>query len=114
MENGKINLFIVADNALVVNGLKHYIQKRFGTWINIFGFYDRKSCLKKVDGSTGVVVLDHFINGKPGIETLKSIKAINPLTEVIMHSSNEEVAELIHAFRKRTGQRINSFDLQFN
>ncbi len=117
MENRKINLIIVSDNALVVNGLKHYLIKRFGNWINIMGFYDRKSCLKNIDGYTGVVVLDHFISGKPGIETLKRIKVLSPATEIIMHSSNEEVAELVHAFKHRlqnNGDRIHRFDLQFS
>ena len=41
----KLNVFIVADNALVVNGLKHYLKNKFGD-IDITNFYDSRSCLK--------------------------------------------------------------------
>ncbi|MCW3075904.1 MAG: hypothetical protein JWO32_513 [Bacteroidetes bacterium] len=106
----KINLFIVADNALVANGLKHYLRNQFGD-INIFNFYDSRSCLKKIKKDTQVVVLDNVIHGRSGVETMRSIKTINPETEVIMHTSGEEVASFLRILYKgknyQFGQNAN-------
>jgi DNA-binding NtrC family response regulator len=95
---GKINIFILADNVLVVNGLRHYLEDRFKERVSVSGFYETKSCLKNINGQTHLVVLDYFIGGRSGKETLRLIKAVNDETEVIMHSSNEDVAAAVNAF----------------
>jgi DNA-binding NarL/FixJ family response regulator len=101
METAKgVNLFIVDDNKLVVADLKHYLQNRFGSSVNISTFYDGDSCLAHVNSDTHIVILDYFLEGKNGLEVLKSIKAINPKTEVIMLSSNENIALVIESFRQ--------------
>jgi DNA-binding NtrC family response regulator len=94
-----LNLFIVDDNKLTVTDLKYYLLNRFGTGINISTFNDGDSCLKKIDKETHVVILDYYMAGKNGLETLKLIKEINPKTEVIMLSGNEDVAVAIESFR---------------
>jgi len=105
MTEEKINLFIVADNILVVNGLKHYLEARFGDSICISNFYDSRSCLKKINDRIQMVVLDYFISGRSATETHNTIKKINPKTRVIMHSSNEEVAASIEEYQtSRSGQ----------
>ncbi len=95
-----MNLFIVDDNKLTVNGLKQYLYNRFGRDLNISTFYSGESCLEKVDQNTNFVILDYFLKGKNGNEILKSIKKINPKTEVIMLSSNEDVGVAIESFRE--------------
>lgn len=99
MQTQGLNLFIVDDNKLMVMDLKHYLHNRFGVNLNISTFWDGESCLKKVNEKTHIVILDHFLNGKNGLDTLKSIKKINPGTEVIMLSSNEDIALAIETFR---------------
>lgn len=94
-----MNLFIVDDDKLVVSDLKIYLNYRFGNDINISTFNDGESCLKKVDKDTHIVILDYFLNGKNGLEILKLIKEINPKTEVIMLSSNEDISLAIQSFR---------------
>lgn len=100
METQGLNLFIVDDNKLLVTDLKHYLQTRFGVGLNISTFNDGESCLEKVDNSTSIVILDYFMDGKNGLEILKSIKTINPKTEVIMLSSNENLVLAIESFRE--------------
>src|SRR5258706_15613810 len=100
MERENLNLFILADNALVVNGLKHYLEERFNSRIRVYSFYDTKSCLKKVNRHTNVVVLDYFIGGRSGMEALRCIKALNPETEIIFHSSNDDVMAAVNAYLK--------------
>ena len=99
METQGINLFIVDDNKLMVAELKHYLKKKFGIGINISTFNDGESCLKQVDKNTHIVILDYFMDGKNGLEVLKLIKAINNKTEVIMLSSNEDIALAIETFK---------------
>ena len=99
METQGINLFIVDDNRLVVTTLKQYLQSKFGDSLRISTFDDGESCLKKIDKQTHIVILDYFMKDKNGLEGLKSIKAINPKTEVIMLSSNEDIEAAIKLFR---------------
>jgi len=99
MEKQGINLFIVDDNKLLAIDLKHYLQNRFGADVNISTFNNGDSCIEKIDKTTDVVILDYFMDGKNGLEVLKSIKTINPKTEVIMLSGNEDMAIAIETFR---------------
>lgn len=99
MKTQKINLFIVDDNKSLVVALKQFLQTKFGDSINITTFYDGESCLEKVNEYTDMVILDHFLNGKNGLEVLKEIKEINPKTEVVMLSSNDDIAIAIQSFR---------------
>ena len=95
-----LNLFIVDDDPLMLTGLRNFLDNKFGANINISTFSTGDSVLKKVDKSTNIVILDYYLEGKNGNEVLKSIKNINPKTEVIMLSSNEDIVIAIEAFRK--------------
>lgn len=99
MKTSGINLFIVDDNKLSVMGLKFSLYKKFGKNLNISTFTTGVSCLEKVDENTNFVILDYFLDGENGNEILKSIKIINPKTEVIMLSSNDDVGTIIESFR---------------
>jgi DNA-binding NtrC family response regulator len=99
MDTQGMNLFIVDDNKLMVSGLRQYLHNRFGHNLNISVFYNGESCLEKVNQKTNFVILDYFLDGENGNEILKSIKLINPKTEVIMLSSNEDIGTAIESFR---------------
>jgi two-component system response regulator AtoC len=99
METQKLDLFIVDDNALLAKDLKLFLENKFGTDLNITSFRNGESCLKMVNAKTNIVILDYFLEGENGLEILKSIKAINPNTEVIMLSGNDDIAIAIKTFR---------------
>lgn len=99
MENREINLFIVDDDKLLATSLKYYLHDKFGDDLKTTVFNDGESCLEKIDKYTHIIILDYYMDGKNGLEILKSIKAINPKTEVIMLSSNEDMAIAIETFR---------------
>lgn len=99
MKTNMFNLFIVDDNPLMVMGLRGYLENRFGSDLTISTFPTGASALEKVDGSTNIVILDYFLEGENGNDVLRSIKKINPDTEVIMLSSNEDMGIAIDAFR---------------
>lgn len=99
METQALNLFIVDDNKSMVVALKHYIQSKFGKGVNISTFYDGESCIKEIKNNTDFVILDYFLEGKNGLEVLKEIKDINPKTEVIMLSSNNDIDLVIKSLK---------------
>ena len=123
MGTQKLNLFIVDDNRLTATTLELYLKNRFGDGLHISAFYDGESCLKKIDKATDVVIIDYFMKDSNGLEVLKSIKTLNPKTEVIMLSNNEDIAIAIELFRagakdyvikgfgswKKIGNVINNF-----
>jgi len=100
MKTQQTNLFIVDDDELMVTALKQHLSKKFGEGIQISTFNDGDSCLQKVNKDTDIVILDYFMEGKNGLEVLKSIKSINPKTEVIMLSSNDDIALAVETFRE--------------
>ncbi len=106
MEKQGLNLYIVDDNISMVAVLKQYLQKRFGDGLRISTFYNGESCLKSIKTDTDIVVLDYYMNGKNGLETLKSIKEKNPNTEVIMLSSNEDIGLAIESFKEGAADYI--------
>lgn len=99
MKTRKLNLFIVDDNRTLVSALKHFLNTRFENSINITTFYDGETCLEKINENTDIVILDYFLKGENGLDILKGIKEINSTTEVIMLSSNEDVALAIETFK---------------
>ncbi len=99
--NGKtINLFIIDDNKLSLLGLKNSLNDRFGSILHISTFTSGKSAMEYIDKNTSIVILDYYLEGENGNEVLNSIKKINPKTEVIMLSSNEDMVVAIDSFRK--------------
>lgn len=100
MKEKQLNLFIVDDNELLVTALKTYLIEKFGDYLKISVFYDGDSCLRSISENTDVVILDYnLIGNKDGLDVLKEIKFINPKTEVIMLSSNENIGTAIDSFR---------------
>jgi len=99
METQTLNLFIVDDNQSMLLALKHYIQNKFGKSIKISTFNDGESCIKEVDKTTDLVILDYYMEGKNGLDVLKEIKGINPKTEVVMLSSNADIDLVIETLK---------------
>ena len=106
MNTEKLNLFIVDDNKLTVSSLRNYLNKKFGNDLNISTFYSGESVLKNVNENTNLVILDYFLGDSTGNTVLNSIKKINPKTEVIMLSKNEDVEVAIQAYRKGASKYI--------
>jgi DNA-binding NtrC family response regulator len=100
MKTQTFNLFIVDDDLTMLSGLRNYLYGKFGNGLTISTFGSGKKALEKIDGDTNIVILDYNLKGEDGNEVLKSIKSINPKTEVIMLTSNEDIAIAIDSFRK--------------
>jgi DNA-binding NarL/FixJ family response regulator len=99
MATQKLNLFIVDDDKLMALQLKLFLQDKFGDNLSISTFYDGDSAMEKIDKDTNIVILDYFLDDKNGLDILKQIKEINPKTQVVMLSNNEDIAVAIQTFR---------------
>jgi DNA-binding NtrC family response regulator len=99
MGTAEMNLFIVDTDYRMSNDLKQYLSNRFGKYLNISKFQTGESCLKQINNETKLVILGFYLKGKDGNAILKSIKEINPDTEVIIHTSSEDVGTAIESYR---------------
>ena len=100
MEAKQLNLFIVNNDPVLISILKVYLEDRFKNSLIISTFIDWENCLTAVSEDTDIVILDYILKNKNvGLKVLKAIKKINPITEVIMFSSNEDVAQAIDSIR---------------
>jgi len=99
MTNRKTNLFIVEISKEASDKLNTLLSTQFGSDLNITSFQNGESCLQSITKDVDVVILGYYLKGKNGLEILKLIKDKSPKTEVIILSSNEDVALAIQTFR---------------
>ncbi len=99
METITQNLFIVEENPLTATNLQNFLKKRFTDTLTISTFPDGKSLIEKIDSNTTIVILDYDLRGENADKLLIDIKKINPNTEVILLSSDEEIGTAIDAYR---------------
>jgi DNA-binding NtrC family response regulator len=103
MDKKKLNVFIADEDKVMTTALKNDLTQTFGSDINITVFNDGKDCLEKIDDNTHMIILAYDFNKRKspenGIEILKFIKKTHPLTEVIMHSSNDDLRVILKSIK---------------
>jgi DNA-binding NtrC family response regulator len=100
MEAERFNILVVDDDEAMVFLLRNYLRKHFGNCLNIQTFNNGETCLDHINDRTDLVILDYYLKDQNGAEVLESIKMMNPLTEVIVFSSSEDITAAIESFRK--------------
>lgn len=100
MKNQILNLIIIDNDTSMAIGLQTFLTQRFKLDLNISLFNSGTVALKSINAGTDIVILDYDLKYENGNEILKEIKLINPSTEVIMLTSNEDVRIAIESFRK--------------
>lgn len=98
MEDQK--LYILEDNIISATALKRFLNLKFGENLEITTFIDGASLLAEVDANTAIVIIDYDLKGEQSDKLLIAIKNINPKTEVIILSNNEDIGLAIETFRK--------------
>ena len=106
MNAQRLNLFIVDDNPLVVKDLTNYLDKLFGSTLNISSFNSGATALQEMTNTTHIVILDYHLEKEDGNEVLARMKKRFPLTKVIMLSSNETISVAIESFRNGASEFI--------
>src|ERR1051325_11094149 len=90
----KIKIFLVDDDAVFLKSLEIEFLAHADFIIKTFS--SGELCLKNLEQSPDVIILDFYLNGIEksainGIETLDKIKGFNPDIPVIMLSSQDKI-----------------------
>lgn len=104
MKSQSLNVFILNDDVMIAGKLRKYLKKRFGDRLNISLFFTSRSCLRMINGQVHLVVVDDYLQesshtGIAGIDMLQKIKEKDPQTEVVILSSDEDVALAVDAMK---------------
>ena len=94
MNNEKIKLFLVDDDAVFLKSLE--IEFLSHTDFTVETFATGELCLASLSQEPDVIILDYHLNGIDkdainGIETLDRIKEFNPDIPVVMLSSQDKI-----------------------
>jgi DNA-binding NtrC family response regulator len=104
MNNEKIKLFLVDDDALFLKSLE--IEFLHHTDFTVETFATGELCLENLSNRPDLIILDYHLNGidknaMNGIETLDKIKSINPDIPVVMLSSQDKIDVAISCMHHR-------------
>jgi len=104
MNNEKIRLFLVDDDALFLKSLE--IEFHHHTDFTVETFATGELCLENLSRKPDVIILDYHLNGidknaMNGIETLDKIKTFNPDIPVVMLSSQDKIDVAVSCMHHR-------------
>ena len=94
MNNDKIKIFLVDDDALFLKSLEIDFMERADFSIETFA--TGELCIESLSHKPDVIVLDYFLDGVDktamnGIDTLDKVKSFNPDIPVVMLSSQDKI-----------------------
>lgn len=82
-------LFVVEDNDLFAMVINHNIKEKYNFSVSYFS--DGESCIKNLNKKPDIIILDYFLKGMNGLETLKEIKKKNDSIPIIILSSQKDL-----------------------
>jgi DNA-binding NtrC family response regulator len=114
----RLNVFISDEDRIMTTALKNDLQDKFGSRLRITVFNEPKKCLESIDDNTHLVIMAYDYKSKTGFENglgmLKFIKRTHPLTEVILHSSNDDIRVILNSMKNGAKgyvvKKLNSFE----
>jgi len=94
MNNDKIKIFLVDDDALFLKSLEIDFMERADFSIETFA--TGELCIESLSHKPDVIVLDYLLDGVDrkamnGIDTLDKVKSFNPDIPVVMLSSQDKI-----------------------
>ena len=104
MNNEKINIFLVDDDAMYLKLLEiEFLQQAD---FNIETFATGELCVASLSDAPDVIILDYHLDGidknaMNGIATLDQIKAFNPDIAVVMLSSQDKIEVAVNCMHHR-------------
>lgn len=82
------HVFIVENNKIYVNMLEYIFTKDLT--YRFVNFNSGEECLANMHLDPGIIVLDHTLPGKSGLDTLPEIRKTHPDAQVIMLISDKD------------------------
>lgn len=116
MNNKKILLFLVDDDALFLKSLE--IEFADNTESIIKTFTTGELCLENISQNPDVIILDYFLNSVDknainGLETLDRIKAANHTIPVVMLSSQDKIDVAVNCMKHQAFDYIVKSETAF-
>ena len=104
MNNERIKLFLVDDDALFLKSLEIEFLRHADFTIDTFA--TGELCLANLSHDPDIIILDYLLdsidkNAMNGIETLDKIKAFNPDIPVVMLSAQDKIDVAINCMHHR-------------
>ena len=104
MNNEKIRLFLVDDDAVFLKSLEIHFMQHADFAIETFS--TGELCLENLSHNPDVIILDYLLDGinknaMNGIEALDKIKAVNPDIPVIMLSEQDKIDVAVSCIHHR-------------
>lgn len=104
MPTKSYKIFLVDDDIKTLIMLKHHLENKIKQELTVNVFAYGENCLDRLSEKPDIIVLDYYLSeiredAQTGVEILKKIKAINPNIEVIMMSSQEDMATALETIR---------------
>ena len=104
MNENKIKLFLVDDDALFLKSLEIDFLQHADFILETFATGER--CISALSHDPDVIILDYLLDGidptaMNGLETLDKIKAFNPDIPVVMLSSQDKIDVAINCMHHR-------------
>jgi DNA-binding NtrC family response regulator len=104
MNNEKIKLFLVDDDALFLKLLEIEFMEHAD--FNIETYATGELCMENISHNPDVIVLDYYLDGVDrdainGIDTLDQIRAFNPDIPVVMLSSQDKIDVAINCMHHK-------------
>ena len=95
-------IFIVDDDPMQASMLQDYLTK-YSTF-NFHLFNSGEECLKNLNLNPEIIFLDYNFdlagkNALDGLDVLKEIKALKPLTEVVMFSGQDKIEVAVNTMK---------------
>jgi two-component system OmpR family response regulator len=91
------SVFLVDDDKMFLSSLKNTLNQQFKSGVVVSTFTNGEECLKKIEASPDIVVLDYYLNddqhpnAMDGMEVLKKIKETSQDSMVIMLSGQDKL-----------------------
>lgn len=90
-------IFIVEDNSIYNKFIASYL--RSNKFKRIESFLSGEECLKNLYKKPDIVIQDYLLNGISGIDVLKTTKKINPGTEFIFLSGQDNLSIAVNSIK---------------
>ncbi len=100
METTAQNLFLLEDNPLTSNRIVNFLEQKFGNSLTISTFTNGNQLLKSINHNTKIVVLDYDLKRENSDQLVHQIREKNSNTQVIVLSSDADIATAIDAYLK--------------
>lgn len=106
MNTQKHTIYILGNNPLKLGVLRKFLLSRFRNKVTVLLYFSSKNFLRMIHSGVDLVILDNMNEKGREPELLKNIKTRSPETEVIIHTSNDDVAVAIEAMRSGASDYI--------